>query len=61
MTAAPAVPPLGGHELSHLDPGGLEELFFATEEEEEEREKVSVSSIPSLELQLFPLALACGR
>lgn len=50
MTAASAVPPLGGHELSHLDPGGLEELFFATEEEEEDREKVSVSSIPSLEL-----------
>ncbi|XP_052022070.1 capping protein, Arp2/3 and myosin-I linker protein 2 isoform X4 [Apodemus sylvaticus] len=35
VTAAPAVPPLGGDEFSHLDPGGLEELLFPTEEERE--------------------------
>lgn len=46
VTVAPAVPPLGRDELSPLEPGGLEELFFPTEEEEE-REKVSVfNSMP---------------
>lgn len=44
---APAVPPLGGNELSPLETGGLEELFFPTEKEEE-REKVSVFRISSL-------------
>ena len=35
VTMAPAVPPLGGNELSPLETGGLEELFFPTEKEEE--------------------------
>lgn len=53
MKVAPAVPSLGGDELSPLEPGGLEELFPV--EKEEEGEKVSVSRIPSLELlELFP-------
>lgn len=53
VTVAPAIPPVGGDELSPFEPGGLEELFFPAEEEEE-REKVRVSRIPSLEPQLFP-------
>ncbi|XP_031197066.1 capping protein, Arp2/3 and myosin-I linker protein 2 isoform X2 [Mastomys coucha] len=48
VTVAPAVPPLGRDELSPLEPGGLEELFFPTEEEEE-REKDDGSSWKWLE------------
>ncbi|XP_076771894.1 capping protein, Arp2/3 and myosin-I linker protein 2 isoform X3 [Arvicanthis niloticus] len=48
VTVAPAVPPVSGDELSPLEPGGLEELFFPTEEEEE-REKVDGSSWKWLE------------
>ncbi|XP_006530961.1 capping protein, Arp2/3 and myosin-I linker protein 2 isoform X6 [Mus musculus] len=48
VTMAPAVPPLGGNELSPLETGGLEELFFPTEKEEE-REKDESSSWKWLE------------
>lgn len=56
VTVAPAVPPVSGDELSPLEPGGLEELFFPTEEEEE-REKVRVSRTPSLEPPALPFLL----
>ncbi|XP_055476964.1 capping protein, Arp2/3 and myosin-I linker protein 2 [Psammomys obesus] len=35
VKVAPAVPSLGGDELSPLEPGGLEKLFFPVEKEEE--------------------------
>lgn len=49
LTVAPAVPSLGGDDLSLLEPGTLEDLFFPMEKEEEgEKVKCLQNSKPRM-------------